>query len=156
MISSAVQDGLYVRAIGTDGSTLYTRKGELLGFTSVSVTVRDGNTIYICGQDGRTQSTRSYQGGRTAYDDLLEAEKNRPSIKWSKGVCICYLLFGWLIKIGAVYRLYQSLGKTYLTVGEGGSELGIVRWKDVGIWLMSVIFWIGCFWCYYEFKAWMN
>lgn len=55
MISSAVQDGLYVRAIGTDGSTLYTRKGELLGFTSVSVTVRDGNTIYICGQDGRTQ-----------------------------------------------------------------------------------------------------
>ena len=47
MISSAVQDGLYVRAIGTDGSTLYTRKGELLGFTSVSVTVRDGNTIYI-------------------------------------------------------------------------------------------------------------
>ena len=46
MISSAVQDGLYVRAIGTDGSTLYTRKGELLGFTSVSVTVRDGNTIY--------------------------------------------------------------------------------------------------------------
>ena len=99
---------------------------------------------------------RSYQGGRTAYDDLLEAEKNRPSIKWSKGVFICYLLFGWLIKIGAVYRLYQSLGKTYLTVGEGGSELGIVRWKDVGIWLMSVIFWIGCFWCYYEFKAWMN
>lgn len=73
-----------------------------------------------------------------------------------KGVFICYLLFGWLIKIGAVYRLYQSLGKTYLTVGEGGSELGIVRWKDVGIWLMSVIFWIGCFWCYYEFKAWMN
>ena len=72
MISSAVQDGLYVRAIGTDGSTLYTRKGELLGFTSVSVTVRDGNTIYICGPDGRTQSTRSYQGGRTAYDDLLE------------------------------------------------------------------------------------
>lgn len=50
MISSAVQDGLYVRAIGTDGSTLYTRKGELLGFTSVSVTVRDGNTIIYADQ----------------------------------------------------------------------------------------------------------
>ncbi len=155
MISSAEQNGLHVRVIGMNGSTLYTRKGELLGFTSFSVTVRDGNTIYIYGPDGKTQSTRSYQGERTAYDDLLEAEKDRikQPIKWSKGVFICYLLFGWLIKLGAIYRLYRILGTRNLNLGQMGSELSIVRWKDVGIWLISVIFWIGCFWCYYKFKA---
>lgn len=54
------------------------------------------------------------------------------------------------------YKSSYNYYAIQLEDGEGGSELGIVRWKDVGIWLMSVIFWIGCFWCYYEFKAWMN
>lgn len=154
MINSAIQEGINVRVIGSSGQTLFTRRGELLGFTSMSVTIRSGNTVYICNSDGSTQFTSRYQGGRTAYDDLVDSEESKPHETWTKRTVILYLLFGWLIKIRAGYRLYTLMG-----TGGDRFRAGIQTsrdWKDVGIWLMSVIFWIGCFWCYHEIKAWIN
>lgn len=144
MINSAIQEGMYVRVIGASGQTLFTRKGELLGFTGISVTLRRGDTIYICKPDGSTQSTNRYKGGRTAYDDLVDADESKPRRTWTKGTFILYLLFGWLIKIAAGYRLYKLLASSYLTVEEVPGELTSRIWKDVGIWLMSIVFWIIC------------
>ena len=162
MINSALQEGIYVRVIGESGRTLFQRKGELLGFTNISVTIRNGNTIYICKPDGSTQSTRRYQGGKTSYDEQIEIEENRSGTNWTKGTFILYLLFGWLIKIGAGYRLYKLLGGSHgqLTVGETTREFTKRTWKDVGIWLMSVIFWIICIvgglLAHHQFKTWMG
>ncbi|MFR1529482.1 hypothetical protein [Akkermansia sp.] len=144
MINSAIQEGINVRIIASSGQTLFTRRGELLGFTSMSVTLRRGDTVYICKPDGSTQSTRRYQGGRTAYDNLVDSDENKPRKTWTKGTVILYLFFGWLIKIGAGYRLYKLMGSSYLAVEEVPGELTPRVWKDVGIWLMSVIFWIIC------------
>lgn len=156
MINSAIQEGINVRVIGSSGQTLFTRRGELLGFTSMSVTLRRGDTVYICKPDGSTQSTRRYQGGRTAYDDLVDADESKPRKTWTKGTFILYLLFGWLIKIGAGYRLYKLLGSSCLAVEEVPGELASRVWKDVGIWLMSVIFWIICigggYYIHHQFK----
>lgn len=146
MINSAIQEGISVRILGSSGQTLFTKKGELLGFTSSSVTIRRENFIYIYNTDGSTQCTRRYQGGRTAYDDLVEEEANKPGITWTPGTIILYLLFGWLIKIGAGYRLYERLCRP-TAIGDDGGDL---VWKDIGIWLMSVIFWIGCIAGYYH------
>lgn len=157
MINSAIQEGINVRVIGSAGQTLFTRRGELLGFTSMSVTLRRGDTVYICKPDGSTQSTRRYQGGRTAYDDLIDSDENTPRKTWTKSTFILYLLFGWLIKIAAGYRLYKLLASSYLTVEEVPGELTSKIWKDVGIWLMSIAFWIiflgGGYYLYHQCKT---
>ncbi len=151
---------MYVRVIGASGQTLFTRKGELLGFTGLSVTLRRGDTIYICKPDGSTQSTKRYKGERTAYDDLVDADESKPRRTWTKGTFILYLLFGWLIKMAAGYRLYKLLASSYLTVEEVPGELTSRIWKDVGIWLMSVVFWIICigggYYLRHQFKTWMG
>lgn len=160
MINSAKQDGIYVRVIGMSGQTLFRRKGELLGFTGMSVTIRNGDTIYICKSDGSTQSTRRYQGGRTAYDDLVDADESKPRRTWTTGTFFLYLLFGWLIKIGAGYRLYRLMGSSYFSVEELPGELTSRVWKDVGIWLMSVVFWLifigGGYYIHYQFQTWVG
>lgn len=162
MINSAIQEGMYVRVIGASGQTLFTRKGELLGFTGMSVTLRRGDTVYTCDPKGTTQSTNRYQGGRTAYDDLVDADESKPRRTWTKGTLSLYLLFGWLIKIGAGYRLYKLLGGSHgqLTVGETTREFTKRTRKDVGIWLMSVFFWIICIvgglLAHHQFKTWMG
>lgn len=160
MINSALQEGINVRVIGTSGQTLFTRRGELLGFTSMSVTLRRGDTVYICKPDGSTQSTRRYQGERTTYDDLVDLDESKPCKTWTKGTVMLYLFFGWLIKIGAGYHLYKLMGSSYLAVEEVPGELTSRVWKDAGIWLMSVVFWIICigggYYIHHQFKIWME
>lgn len=58
-IASAVQNGSTVYVYDERGMTLYTKSGNLQGFTSTTVNVRIGTTMYIYDERGRTKFTKS-------------------------------------------------------------------------------------------------
>lgn len=58
-IATAVQKGSSVYVYNEKGVTLFSRSGELVGFTSTSVSVKRGNTITCYDATGKTMFTRS-------------------------------------------------------------------------------------------------
>jgi hypothetical protein len=132
MIGSAYQQGNHIRVISPQGNTLYTQQGTLLGYTSGFVSILNKDHIRICDHQGNTVSTHPYK-------DTLQ--DNHSKIIWSKKRITLYLLFGWLVKIGDAYRLYQFLGRGN-AIGNDGGDLD---WKGIGIWMISSLFWIVCF-----------
>ena len=128
MIGTAYQQGTHVRVIPPEGQTLFSQKGKLLGFSSEFVSILKGNALFICDHHGNTLSTHRYTA-------------NQPTKANSSKSVLFYLLFGCLIKIGNAYRLYQFLGRGN-AIGTDGGDL---NWKNIGIWVSSISFWIICF-----------
>ena len=128
MIGAAYQQGTLVRVISPEGQTLFTQKGKLQGFSSEIVSILKGNAIFICDHQGNTLSTHRYT------DDKPTKAGS------SKSILFC-LLFGCLTKIGDAYRLYQFLGRGNAIGADGGD----LNWKNIGIWFLSISFWIACF-----------
>lgn len=56
MIASARQEGSHVRVVDSHNSTLCIINGELIGFTSTTVTVKQGGRIRVCDEHGNTIS----------------------------------------------------------------------------------------------------
>ncbi len=90
----------------SEGQILFTQKGKLLRCSSEVVSFLEGNALFICDHQGSTLSSHRYT------DD--EPDKAGSS----KSILFCFL-FGCLIKIGVVYRLYQFLGR----LSNGGIHL---------------------------------
>lgn len=128
MIGTAYQQGTHVRVIAPEGQILFTQKGKLQGFSSEVVSILRGNAIHTCDHQGNTLSTHRYADGK-------------PAKAGSSKSILFYLLFGWLVKIGDAYRLYQFLGRGN-AIGNDGGDLD---WKGIGIWMISSLFWIVCF-----------
>lgn len=128
MIGSAYQQGKHIRVISPQGNTLYTQQGTLLGYTANCVSILNKDHIRICDYQGNTVSTHPFK-------DTLQ--DNQSKIIWSKSRIAVYLLLGWLIKIGAAYRLYQFLSRGN-PIGNDGGDLD---WKGIGIWFASILFW---------------
>lgn len=53
MITTAVQRGSYVYVYGEKNRQLYSKQGELAGFTSSAVSVKRGSYIYVYDEKGR-------------------------------------------------------------------------------------------------------
>lgn len=132
MIGSAYQQGTYVRVISPKGQILFTQKGKLLGYTNDYISIVKGDSIHICNHQGSTIST---------YRHEEALEDSQPRITCNGKSILFYLLFGWLVKICAAYRFYQFLGRGN-AIGNDGGDLD---WKGIGIWIMSILFWITCF-----------
>lgn len=128
MIGTAYQQGTHVRVISPEGQTLFTQKGKLLGVSSEFVSILKGNALYIYDHQGNTLSTRRHTDGK-------------PAKAGSSKSILFDLLFGCLAKIGDAYRLYQFLGRGN-AIGTDGGDL---NWKNIGIWFLSISFWIICF-----------
>ncbi len=128
MIGVAYQQGTLVRVISPKGQTLFTQKGKLLGFSSEVVSILKGNAIHVCDHQGNTLSTHRYT-------------ESQPTKANSSKSILFYLLFGCLTKIGDAYRLYQFLGRGNALGNDGGD----LNWKNIGIWFLSIFFWIACF-----------
>lgn len=128
MIGTAYQQGTHVRVISPEGQILFTQKGKLLGFSSEVVSILKGNAIHICDYQGNTLSSHRYAADKP--------DKADPSKR-----ILFYLLFGCLVKIGDAYRLYQFLGRGNAIGADGGD----LDWKNIGIWFLSISFWIACF-----------
>lgn len=128
MIGTAYQQGTYVRVISPEGRILFSQQGKLLGFSSEVVSILKGNALFICDHQGNTLSTHRYT------DDKPDKAGS------SKSIPFC-LLFGCLTQIRDAYRLYQFLGRGN-AIGTDGGEL---NWKNIGIWFLSIFFWIACF-----------
>lgn len=58
MIGFAEQKGTTVYVYGLNGGYIWHRVGTLLGYTSNTVTIKHGSTIYICGEHGEIKATR--------------------------------------------------------------------------------------------------
>lgn len=58
-IASAVQKGSNVYVYNEKGMTLFCRPGELLGFTSTTVTVKKGSSAICYDVSGKTLFSRS-------------------------------------------------------------------------------------------------
>ena len=58
MIGTATQNGSSVYVYDEDGRVLYTRNGELAGFTGTSVSIREGSSTYVYDEDGRVKFIR--------------------------------------------------------------------------------------------------
>lgn len=128
MIGTAYQQGTHVRVISPEGRILFSQQGKLLGFSSEVVSILKGNALLICDHQGNTLFTHLYTESQTDKADS------------SKGI-LFYLLFGCLTQIRDAYRLYQFLGRVN-SIGTDGGEL---NWKNIGIWISSISFWIACF-----------
>ena len=128
MLGAAYQLGNHVRIISPEGQVLFTQKGKLLGYSSEVVSILKGNALYICDHQGNTLSTHHYT-------------ESQPAKANSSKSLLFYLLFGCLTKMGDVYRLYQFLGRGN-SIGADGGDL---NWKNIGIWFLSISFWIACF-----------
>lgn len=128
MIGAAYQQGTHVRVISPEGQILFTQKGKLLGYSSEVVSILKGNAIHICDHQGNTLSTHRHTEGTP------------PKAGSSKSI-LFYLLLGCLTKIGDAYRLYQFLGRGNAIGADGGD----LNWKNIGIWFLSISFWIACF-----------
>lgn len=128
MIGTAYQQGTHVCVISPEGQILFSQKGKLLGFSSEVVSILKGNALYICDHRGNTLSAHRYTEGKPGKANS------------SKSILFC-LLFGCLTKIGDVYRLYQFLGRGNAIGADGGD----LNWKNIGIWFLSIFFWIACF-----------
>ena len=119
MIGVAYQQGTHVRVISPEG--------KLLGFSSEVVSILKGNALFICDHQGNTLSTHRYA------DD-------KPGKAGSLKSIVFYLLLGCLTKIGDAYRLYQFLGRGNAIGADGGD----LNWKNIGIWFLSISFWLAC------------
>lgn len=128
MIGTAYQQGTHVYVISPEGRILFSQKGKLLGFSSEVVSILKGNALYICDHQGNTLFTHRHTESQPAQTGS------------STGILFC-LLFGCLTKIGDAYRLYQFLGRGN-SIGTDGGDL---NWKNIGIWFLSISFWIACF-----------
>ncbi len=128
MIGVAYQQGTHVRVISPEGQILFTQKGKLLGYSSEVVSILKGNAIHICDHQGNTLSTHRH------------TEDKPPKAGSSKSI-LFYLLLGCLTTIGDAYRLYQFLGRGNAIGADGGD----LNWKNIGIWFLSISFWIACF-----------
>ena len=128
MIGVAYKQGTHVRVISPEGQILFTQKGKLLGYSSEVVSILKGNALYICDHQGNMLSTHRYTDDKPGKAD--------PSKR-----ILFYLLLGCLANIGDAYRLYQFLGRGN-SIGTDGGEL---NWKNIGIWFLSISFWIACF-----------
>lgn len=127
MIGTAYQQGTHVRVISPEGRTLFSQQGKLLGFSSEVVSILKGNALFICDHQGNTLSTHRYA------DDKPDKAGSSKSI-------VFYLLLGCLAKIGDAYRLYQFLGRGNAIGADGGD----LNWKNIGIWFLSISFWLAC------------
>lgn len=58
-IASAIQKGSNVYVYDEKGVHLFNRTGDLVGFTSTTVTVKKGSSIVCYGATGKTLFTRS-------------------------------------------------------------------------------------------------
>ncbi|CDA17531.1 putative uncharacterized protein [Acetobacter sp. CAG:267] len=58
-IASAIQKGTNVYAYNEKGIHLFNRAGELVGFTSTTVTIKKGSSIVCYDATGKTLFTRS-------------------------------------------------------------------------------------------------
>lgn len=58
-IATAVQKGTNVYVYNEKGIHLFNRAGELVGFTSTTVTVKKGNSLICYDATGKTLFTRS-------------------------------------------------------------------------------------------------
>lgn len=58
MIGYAEQKGSNVFVYNTNGGFLWNRTGNLMGYTSSTVTIKQGSTIMVCGERGEIKSTR--------------------------------------------------------------------------------------------------
>jgi hypothetical protein len=128
MTGTAYQQGTHVCVISHEGQILFSQKGKLLGFSSEVVSILKGNALFICDHQGNTLSTHHYTESQPAQTGS------------SKGILFC-LLFGCLTKIGDACRLYQFLGRGNAIGADGGD----LNWKNIGIWFLSISFWIACF-----------
>ena len=106
MIGAAYQQGIFVQVISSEGQILFTQKGKLLRCSSEVVSFLKGNDLFICDPQGSTLSPHRYT------DD-------EPAKAGSSKSIVFYFLLRCLIKIGAVYRLYQFLGR----LSNGGIHL---------------------------------
>ena len=127
MIGVAYQQGTHVRVISPEGQILFTQQGKLLGFSSEVVSILKGNALFICDHQGNTLSTHRYA------DD-------KPGKAGSLKSIVFYLLLGCLTKIGDAYRLNQFLGRGNAIGADGGD----LNWKNIGIWFLSISFWLAC------------
>ncbi len=59
MIALAQQKGSNVYVYSETGSMLFTKMGELVGFTSNTVTIKMGNTLYVYGDREEVKFTRA-------------------------------------------------------------------------------------------------
>lgn len=59
MIGSAQQNGSFVYVYNERGSVLFTKPGELQGFTALTVTVKNGRTSYTYDDRGDIKFTKS-------------------------------------------------------------------------------------------------
>lgn len=128
MTGAAYQQGAHVRVISPEGQTLFTQKGKLMECSSECISILRGNAIHICDHQGNTLSTHRYA-------------EDKPAKAGSSKSILFYLLFGYLTKIGDAYRLYQFLGRGNAIGADGGD----LNWKNIGIWFLSISFWIACF-----------
>lgn len=128
MIGAAYQQGTHVRVISPEGRILFTQKGKLMGFSSECISILKRNSLFICDHQGNTLSIHCYT-------------KGNPTKAGSSKSIVFYLLLGCLIKIGDAYRLYQFLGRGNAI----GTDEGDLNWKNIGIWFLSISFWIACF-----------
>lgn len=58
MIGYAEQKGGTVYVYSPSGGYIWHRVGTLVGYTSNTVTIKQGSTIYICGERGEIKHTR--------------------------------------------------------------------------------------------------
>jgi hypothetical protein len=58
MIGSAKQQGTNVMVYSESGGFMFNKTGNLVGYTSNTVTVKQGGTTYVYGERGEIKSTR--------------------------------------------------------------------------------------------------
>ncbi len=58
MIGSAKQQGTNVMVYNESGGFMFNKTGNLVGYTSNTVTVKQGGTTYVYGERGEIKSTR--------------------------------------------------------------------------------------------------
>lgn len=58
MIGSAKQQGTNVYVYSETGGFMYNKTGTLVGYTSNTVTVKQGGTTYVYGEHGEIKLTR--------------------------------------------------------------------------------------------------
>ena len=59
MIGNALQKGSTVYVYNEKGQMLYTKSGELAGYTGSSVSIKNGRTLYTYNEKGQMQYTKS-------------------------------------------------------------------------------------------------
>ena len=58
MIGIVKQQGTNVMVYSESGSFMFNKTGNLVGYTSNTVTVKQGGTTYVYGEQGEIKSTR--------------------------------------------------------------------------------------------------